>query len=92
MKFTRCNCVIICILLIGLFIFAYSTYDGIAIWMDWANLIISLFGSVVLTFLIYWFGSVRAEELREKKQENYYTKSSIWGIYTLFKKTDICVK
>ena len=69
MKFTRCNCVIICILLIGLFIFAYSTYDGIAIWMDWANLIISLFGSVVLTFLIYWFGSVRAEELREKNRK-----------------------
>ena len=47
----------------------FHTYDGKATWMDWANLIVSAVGSIFLSFLIYWFGSVIAEEKKERNKQ-----------------------
>lgn len=75
MTFIQYNYLNIILIIIGASIliylsrFAYLTYDGLATWMDWANLIVSAIGSVALTIFIYWFGSVRAEELREKNRK-----------------------
>lgn len=58
-------------ILIVLFIVicVFHTYDGKATWMDWANLIVSAVGSIFLSFLIYWFGSVKAEEKKERNKQ-----------------------
>lgn len=59
------------------------TYDGSAKWIDWANLIVNIIGTIGLTLFIYWMGSVRAEQNREEKKR-IETLNILFSEYTRF--------
>ena len=56
------------VLLSGIICLIGLTYDGSAKWIDWANLIVNIIGTIGLTLFIYWMGSVRSEQNREEKK------------------------
>ncbi len=71
------------VLLSGIICLIGLTYDGSAKWIDWANLIVNIIGTIGLTLFIYWMGSVRAEQNREEKKR-IETLNILFSEYTRF--------
>lgn len=71
----KCSCKVfaslcfLAVLLSGIIGLIGLTYDGSAKWIDWANLIVNIIGTIGLTLFIYWMGSVRAEKERNEKRK-----------------------
>ena len=85
----KCSCKVfaslcfLAVLLSGIIGLIGLTYDGSAKWIDWANLIVNIIGTIGLTLFIYWMGSVRAEQNREEKKR-IETLNILFSEYTRF--------